>query len=82
MSVAKTKDDPAVTDFAYVTTDAGRTWKMVPRENPHKTQQGDDVIAFMPDGLAIHTFISFSGIRQARPRRAHSGIVTSTNGIR
>jgi hypothetical protein len=79
VSIARMKDHPGITDFAYVTTDAGRTWKMVPRTNPHKVQQGDDVITFTPDGLAIHTFISFAGIRQPRPKKAHSGIVTSTS---
>src|SRR5262245_47722552 len=79
VSIARMKDHPGISDFAYVTTDAGRTWKTVPRANPHKTQQGDDVITFTPDGLAIHAFISFAGIRQARPRKAHSGIVTSTS---
>ncbi|HLJ94375.1 MAG TPA: hypothetical protein VKU02_14410 [Gemmataceae bacterium] len=79
VSIARMKDHPGITDFAYVSNDAGRTWKMVPRANPHRTQQGDDVVTFTPDGLAIHAFISFAGIRQARPRRAHSGIVTSTS---
>ncbi len=78
-SIARMKGDPSITNFAYVTSDAGRTWKMVPRANPHKVTQGDDVVAFTPDGLAIHAFISFAGIRQARPKRAHSGIVTSTS---
>jgi hypothetical protein len=78
-SIARMRDHPGITDFAYVTNDAGRTWKMVPRANPHKVQQGDDMVTFTPDGVAIHTFISFSGIRQARPRKAHSGIVTSTS---
>jgi alpha-glucosidase len=79
VSIAKMKDHPGITDFAYVSNDAGRSWKMIPRENPHEVQQGDDVVTFTPDGLAVHAFISFAGIRQARPRRAHSGIVTSTS---
>ena len=36
-------------------------------------------MTFTPDGLAVHAFLSFAGIRQARPRRAHSGIITSTS---
>jgi hypothetical protein len=51
-SIARVRDQPGITDFAYVTTDAGRTWKMVPRANPHKVQQGDDVVTFTPDGVA------------------------------
>src|SRR5579871_240201 len=42
VSIARMKDHPGITDFAYVSNDAGRTWKMVPRANPHRTQQGDD----------------------------------------
>jgi hypothetical protein len=79
VSIARMRAHPGISDFAYVTSDAGRTWKMVPRDNPHQTQQGDDVIAFTPDGTAIHGFISFAGIRQARPKKAHTGIVTSTS---
>jgi hypothetical protein len=70
---------PGISNFAYVTTDAGKSWKTVPRANPHKTQQGDDVVTFTPDGLAVHAFISFQGVRQPRPRTAHTGIVTSTS---
>lgn len=79
VSIARLREHPGTTDFAYVSTDAGKTWKVAPRENPHRVQQGDDVVAFTPDGTAIHAFISFTGIRQARPRRAHTGIVTSTS---
>jgi hypothetical protein len=79
VSIARLAKHPGISDFAYVSTDAGKTWHMIPRENPHQTQQGDDAITFTPDGLAIHAFISFVGIRQPRPRRAHTGIVTSTS---
>ena len=78
-SIARTKEHPGISDFAYVTTDAGKTWKLVPRANPHKVMQGDDVMTFTPDGLSVHTFISFAGIRQPRPKTAHTGIVTSTS---
>jgi len=78
-SIGRMAQHPGISDFAYVSTDAGKTWKTFPRANPNRVQQGDDVITFTPDGLAIHTFISFIGIRQTRPARAHSGIVTSTS---
>jgi hypothetical protein len=78
-SIATIKGKQGITDFAFVTTDAGKTWKTVARDNPYKVQQGDDVVSFTPDGVAIHTFISFVGIRQNRPKRAHSGIVTSAS---
>jgi hypothetical protein len=79
VSIARMREHRGITDFAYVTNDAGRTWKMVPRDNPHAVQQGDDVVTFTPGGVAVHAFISFAGIRQPRPRKAHSGIVTSTS---
>jgi hypothetical protein len=78
-SIARMRGHPGITDFAYVSSDAGCTWKMIPRANPHRVQQGDDAVTFTPDGLAIHAFISFSGIRQVRPKKAHSGIVTSSS---
>src|SRR5579884_240137 len=49
VSIARLKDHPGITDFAYVSNDAGRSWNMIPRANPHKVQQGDDVVAFTPD---------------------------------
>lgn len=78
-SIARQKAHPGISNYAYVTTDAGRTWKTVPRENPHKMQQGDDVVTFTPDGVALHAFIKFTGILQARPKRGHTGIVTGTS---
>jgi hypothetical protein len=79
VSIARMKAHPGVTDFAYVSADAGRTWKVVPRANPHRVQQGDDAVTITPGGVAVHAFIAFTGIRQARPARAHSGIVTSAS---
>jgi hypothetical protein len=78
-SIAQLKAHPGITDFAYVSTDGGRSWKTVPRANPQRRRQGDDMITFTGDGLAIHTYIAFDGIRQARPKRASSGIITSTS---
>ena len=67
VSIGRLNDHPGITDFAYVSNDAGRSWKMIPCANPHKVQLGDVVVAFTPDGVAVHAFISFAGIRQARP---------------
>src|SRR5437868_2137022 len=41
-SIARVKEHAGITDFAYVSNDAGLSWKMVPRANPHQVQQGDD----------------------------------------
>jgi hypothetical protein len=69
---------PGVHDFAYVTKDAGKTWKTVPCAAAQGLQQGDDVITFTADGLAIHGYLAFTGIRQPRPNKAATGILTST----
>ncbi|HYV36302.1 MAG TPA: sialidase family protein [Gemmataceae bacterium] len=79
VSIAKMKKHPGISDFAYVTNDAGRTWKMVPRDNERKNQQGDDVITFTPDGVAVHCFIAYVGIRTAKPKIANNGIITGTS---
>ena len=62
------------TNVTYVSKDAGRTWKTVAVANPGKRVQGDDGVVFTADGLALHTYIAFNGIREARPTRAENGI--------
>jgi hypothetical protein len=79
VSIARMKAHPAVTNYAYVTQDGGRTWKTVPYPNPQKRRQGDDVVTFTADGLAVRAYIAFNGIRLKRPTRADSGILTSTS---
>jgi hypothetical protein len=66
-------------NFAYVSQDAGRHWKTVATPNPGQRTQGDDAITFGSDGTAVHTYISFIGIRVPRPARAFSGIFASTS---
>ena len=73
------KGQAATTNYAYVSTDAGRTWKTAPHANPDKRTQGDDVVIFAGDGLAVRAYISFLGIRVARPARAVSGIFVTTS---
>jgi len=70
---------PRITDFAYVSMDGGQHWSMVTTPNPEGRVQGDDAITFNADGLAIHSYIAFDGIRVARPRRAESGIFVGTS---
>ncbi len=66
-------------NYAYVSTDAGRTWKTVAAPNPGGRVQGDDAVTFGPDGTAHHTYISFDGIRTSRPLRAATGIFLSSS---
>jgi hypothetical protein len=66
-------------NVAYVSKDAGRTWKTVPTPNPGKRIQGDDAVTFNGEGVALRSYISFAGIRVARPLRAGNGIFVSTS---
>ena len=67
------------TNVTYVSKDAGRTWKTVAAANPGKRAQGDDGVVFTADGLALHTYIAFNGIREPRPERAENGIFVRTS---
>jgi hypothetical protein len=73
------KGQPAFVNFVCVSTDFGNTWKTVPRANPDHRVQGDDCITFSADGLAVHGYIAFNGIRNPRPPRASSGIFVCTS---
>ncbi len=68
---------PAVTNYAHVSRDGGRSWTTVPAPNPEGRIQGDDAVVFSGDGLAFHSYISFDGIRMHRPPRANTGIFVS-----
>ncbi|MEJ2677793.1 MAG: sialidase family protein [Gemmatimonadota bacterium] len=70
---------PRVTDYAYVSMDGGQHWSVVGAPNPGARVQGDDAITFNADGLAIHSYIAFDGIRVPRPDRAESGIYIGTS---
>lgn len=66
--------EPRVTNHEHVSFDGGRTWtgSLVP--SPDGRSNGDDAVVFGADGTAFHSYISFDGIRVARPDRAWSGI--------
>jgi hypothetical protein len=68
------KEGPRVTNRISVTHDAGRTWQGRAAANPEKRVQGDDAVLFDADGRALHSYISFEGIRAPRPSRAVNGI--------
>lgn len=72
------------TNVAYFSTDGGKRWQTTAIPNPRKRTQGDDVVIFDADGLAIHACISFTGIRIPRPNRAANGIfiTTSKDGLK
>lgn len=65
---------PRVTDYAYASSDGGLSWVTVPQPNPEGRTQGDDAVTFDAAGRAYHSYISFEGIRVARPEKAWSGI--------
>jgi hypothetical protein len=66
-------------NYVYASTDGGKTWQTVPGPNPQRRTQGDDAIAFGPDGVAFRTYIAFDGLRAARPLRACTGIFCSSS---
>lgn len=69
-----------ITNYAYVTQDAGASWTTVLHPNPQGRTQGDDAVTFDGDGRAYHAYISFDGIGIHRPRKAWNGIfVTSSD---
>src|SRR5215211_5260754 len=67
-----------VSNFAYVTTDGGKTWKTIKTKNVKGITQGDDVITFDANGAAHHAFIAFTGIRVLKSSRAATGIIVNT----
>ncbi len=75
--------EPRVSNHAYVSHDGGRNWSGAPAANPDGRAQGDDAVTFAADGTAYHSYISFDGIRVARPERAWSGIFvrSSRDGV-
>ncbi len=68
---------------SYFSDNGGRMWTEKKLPKPAQRADGDDVVAFGLDGLAYRACISFSGLRQARPTRASTGIfvTTSKNGL-
>ena len=71
--------EPRVSNHAYVSHDGGRSWTGAAAANAEGRAQGDDAVTFGADGTAYHSFISFDGIRAARPDRAWSGIFVRTS---
>ncbi len=80
--VAASQQGPS--NVAYASTDGGKSWQSAAFSNPGQRTQGDDVVVFGRDGLAIHACIAFTGIRIPRPTRAANGIFirTSKDGLK
>ena len=68
---------PGITNYAYVSRDGGQSWTTVVQPNPDRRTQGDDAVTFDAQGTAYRSYISFEGIRVARPRKAWNGIFVS-----
>src|SRR5688500_14133471 len=69
----------AAANSAYASEDGGLTWKTAKFPDIDGRGQGDDVVAFGPDGVAYRACIAFRGIRQARPLRANTGVFVSAS---
>src|SRR6476660_5597657 len=63
VAVSHQPSRPGSTNFAYVSEDGGKTWKMSSTPNPERRTQGDDSVAFTADGTAVHMYIAFAGLR-------------------
>jgi hypothetical protein len=64
-----------VSNVLFVSRDGGRTWTEELASNPERrSTQGDDAVVFGPDGTLFHSYISFDGLRVARPPLARNGI--------
>lgn len=64
-------------NYTFQTTDGGVHWTTVPSINPDRRTQGDDVVVFSGDGVAVHGYICFVGLWEQRPQRTSNGIFTS-----
>lgn len=70
---------PRASNYAFVSEDAGKSWKTAAAPNPDGRVQGDDAIVFGPDGTAYWTYIAFTGLRAPRPLRAATGIFVNAS---
>jgi len=76
-SAVVTFGDPSrrsISNFTYVTRDAGRTWTAVEMPNPENRVQGDDAVAITADGRVVRTYIAFSQLRNPRGLHPTTGI--------
>lgn len=64
-------------NYTFQSDDGGRSWVTIPSINPDSRTQGDDVVIFSADGVAIHGYICFVGLWDKQPDRASNGIFTS-----
>jgi hypothetical protein len=74
--------DRRITNFTYVSLDAGRTWATVPMANPEGRVQGDDAIAIDHTGRIYRTYLGFAHLRDPDGVFPKNGLfLSATNGI-
>lgn len=66
-------------NYTYMSEDGGLSWQTRATLNPEHRIQGDDSVAFGPDGRAHHCYMAFTGIRTDRPLQASSGLFTTVS---
>ncbi len=66
--------ESGITNYAYVTKNGGSDWEQVSHPNPGRRIQGDDAVVFSSDGIAYHSYISFTQLRADKPLNATNGI--------
>ncbi len=66
--------DRKVTNFTYVSWDAGKNWTSVAMPNPDGRVQGDDAVVIDHDGRIYRTFIAFRHLRNPNGVNPATGI--------
>jgi hypothetical protein len=74
----KAAGGPAVSNFTYLSSDGGATWRPVPVPNPRRVGQGDDVVTAGP-GAFHHVYLGAEGFRDRRAQRGHTGLYATTS---
>ncbi len=54
---------PRISNFTYVSWDAGKTWTSVAMPNPHGKVQGDDAVVIDHEGRVYRTYLGFRHLR-------------------
>ncbi|MGD2135995.1 MAG: sialidase family protein [Gemmatimonadales bacterium] len=68
-----------ITNFSYVSWDAGVTWIRVAMPNPELRVQGDDAVVIDHEGRVYRTYIAFSQLRNPTGKRPTTGIYVAAS---